>query len=260
VAEERTKNANLKAVQTADSGPALASGDEDGKRERSTIEFPYNDLSNVVEIAKAIWNNAGSECSPDQLAGYLQVTLSGPVRGRFANSGTFGLTRSERGVIKLTELGKRIVDPKTEAAARVEAFLKVPLFVAIFDKYKGGLLPSAKGLENEMQALGVSSKQTDKARQSFMRSARQAGFFAHGEERLVRPAVGALPLATANVADPPKKNGDGNGGDPPSGLHPLIEVLVQVLPEPGSVWPHTARAKWIAALSKSFDSIYKSGG
>ena len=49
------------------------------------------------------------------------------------------------------------------------------------------MLPPAAALEREMGQLGVASKQTGKARQAFERSAEQAGFFAHGADRLVMP-------------------------------------------------------------------------
>ena len=174
-------NVKLKEVELTAAKRAASAR---GRYERSTIEFPYNDLDNAVEIAQAISSNGGRECSLDQLAGYLKVSLSGPTRTRFSNARLFGLVESKRGTIRLTSLGRRVVDPETEGVARAEAFLNVPLFSAVFDKYKGYALPRAKGLVGEMRALGVSSTQTDRARQTFMRSARQAGFFAHREDQL----------------------------------------------------------------------------
>jgi hypothetical protein len=90
--------------------------------------------------------------------------------------------------MRLTSLGRSIADPSQEATAKVEPFLAVPLYVRICDNCKGFTLPGAAALEKFMREVGVSSKQTGKARQAFMRSARQAGFFEHGEDRLVRPA------------------------------------------------------------------------
>ena len=51
------------------------------KRVVSSIEFPYGDLEDGISIAEAIYNNAGTECTVDQLAGYTQAASS--------NSGTF---------------------------------------------------------------------------------------------------------------------------------------------------------------------------
>jgi hypothetical protein len=64
-----------------------------------------------------------------QLAGYLkQPITSGTFRLRVSNAATFGLTENERGEVRLTGLGRRIADAAQEAAARVDAFLNVPLY------------------------------------------------------------------------------------------------------------------------------------
>ena len=73
--------------------------------------------------------------------------------------------------MELTDLGKRIVDPETHDGARAEAFLRVPLYRAIFDRYRAVKLPPDPGLESEMVGLGVSTKQTERARQVLQRSA-----------------------------------------------------------------------------------------
>jgi hypothetical protein len=49
--------------------------------------------------------------------------------------------RVRRQRVELTDLGKRIVDPETHDGARAEAFLRVPLYRAIFDRYRGVKLP-----------------------------------------------------------------------------------------------------------------------
>lgn len=226
------------------------------------IRAVCNDLDDAVGIAKAIHENAGTQCTVDQLAAYLKVSItSGAFRVRMANASTFGLTENERGEIRLTDLGRRIADVSQEATARAEAFLHVPLYGRVYEHFKGYTLPGAAALEKYMADVGVSSKQTDKARQAFMRSAKQAGFFAHGEDRLVRPAgPGTKPI------DKPKeqksddreksRNGGGNGGDS-GGLHPFIEGLLKSLPPPDSEWSVADRVKWLQAASLIFDLIYK---
>jgi hypothetical protein len=79
--------------------------------------------------------------------------------------------------------------------ARVDAFLHVPLFQAIYQNHETGLLPDDQGLETEIIQLGVSEKQADRARQAFQRSAEQAGFFKNAKDRLVLPATGMKPPA-----------------------------------------------------------------
>jgi hypothetical protein len=233
-------------------------------RERSTIQFPYNDLDDAVDLAKVIYTNAGGNCTLDQLAGYLkQPITSGTFRLRVSNASTFGLTENERGTVRLTELGRRIADTAQEHAARVDAFLNVPLYQNIYDNYKGFTLPGPGALEKYMRDVGVSSKQTGKARHAFTRSAKQAGFFAHGEDRLVRPAMSPGP--GTKPIDEPKKEADaikddnrkGSGGGDPPEIDPIIRGLLARLPKVSEVWPKSQRKLWLQLLEGSFELIYR---
>jgi len=107
-----------------------------------------------------------------------------------------------------------------------------------------------------MREIGVSSKQTNRARQAFMRSARQAGFFAHGEDRLVRPAgPGTRPIDAPAVPiegdqiDKVKTGGGGGGKDP------LIAALIQKLPPEGP-WPIDDRVRRLKMLAMAFQMTY----
>lgn len=207
--------------------------------DRSTIVFPYLDLDTAVAVARAVYERAGlGDCEVDELAAQMQQTVSGAFRLKTATAKTFGvLEKGDRGSFKLSDLGRRIVSPETEDGARVDAFLNIPLYKAIFEKYRGHLLPPTKALEREMVNLGVAPKQADKARQTFERSARQADFFGHSEGRLVQPrldrnpsqetsAPQPAPAATRPVADEPRKGG-GSGREPPSSRleYQLIDLL-----------------------------------
>jgi hypothetical protein len=241
-------------------------------RERSSIEFPYGDLDDAVKLAKAVRDVGGQSCTLDQLAAQLkQSANSGAFRLRTSYPRIFGLAEVERGTIRLTELGMRIVDPTQETRARVDAFIRVPLYKAIYDKYRGFTLPPAAALEREMAGLGVSSKQTDKARQAFDRSARQAGFYWSGTDRLVMPALkgdapASRPLDTGTPGADAAGQGDrgsgqggsgGNGGDG-SGLtgDPLIDAMVKKLPKAGAQWPDAERKTWLKMIEMAFDLAY----
>jgi len=248
-----------------ENGAAGTPQSQDGKRtyERSTIEFPYNDLDDAVGVAKTLHQNAGMSCTLDQLAAYLHVSMTGGAfNGRVSNAGTFRIAKRAGGAVTLTPLGLRIVDPTTEAEARAEAFLSVPLYGAIHEKYKGFTLPPPAAMEREMLALGVAAKQTDKARQAFMRSAKQAGFFIHGEDRLVRPSFSATP--TTKPIEPQagqwtdEKPGGSGGGKPP--LDPLLRGLVDRLPAADTDWSRDDRIKWLQTAANIFDLIYKGDG
>ena len=245
----------------------------DARREQSTIGFPYLDLDAAIEVARAIYNRSGlGSCDLDELAAEMGQTMSGAFRQKTGTAKTFDLVDKEsKSSIKLSQLGRQIISADSERAARAEAFMRVPLYSAIYDKYKGHLLPPTKALEREMQAVGVSSKQTDKARQAFERSAKQANFFESGEDRLVRPRVDLdTREAGQEYAGDTGGSGDGesggsggssgSGGGRASDLHPFIQGLLDKIPEPETNWSADERAKWLQTAASIFGLIYKGDG
>src|SRR2546430_14951345 len=103
-------------VENIQDAARAADGDASDGRERSTIQFPYNDLDEAVAVAKAIHENAGVSATIDQLAAYMKQSMkSGAFRLRVSNAAIFSLTDNERGEVRLTPLGRRIADPSQEA-------------------------------------------------------------------------------------------------------------------------------------------------
>jgi hypothetical protein len=251
------EDALKEALDEETEGPQ--SPESDGKpRERSTIEFPYGDLDDAVDIAKGVNHVGGSSCEWEQLAAHFnQVSTGGGFRQRLLTAKVFGLVAYGQGRVALTELGSRVCDPKQEKTAKVESFLTVPLYRAIYEKFKSGSLPPSTGLEAEMVTLGVARKQTAKARQVFQRSATQAGFFWSGQDRLVMPPKGngQAHVAKEEVLPPENKHhgGDGGGGGE---CDPAIQGLIKRLPPPDSDWPLEKQVKWLLAISHAFDVIY----
>lgn len=242
----------------------------DAKREQSGIAFPYNDLDAAVAVARDIQQIGGQTCEAEQLAGLWRIAATGGnFRARYAPARTFGLLNADKGRFTLTPLGMRIVDRTQEASARVDAFLHVGLYKAIYEKYRNYQLPGPPALEGEIVRLGVAQKQASIARQVLMRTARQAGFFWAGEDRLVRPAN--APQSAAPETPPQEtleralqerepavttRTGGGSGG----GYHPFIQGLLQSLPEPGTVWAIEGRAAWVKAAIQNFTLMYQGDG
>jgi hypothetical protein len=232
--------------------------------ERSTIEFPYLDLQNSFEIAEGVHQVGGSSCDWDQLAAHFkQAAQGGGFRLRLICAKAFGLVVYDRGKISLTSLGLRSVDALQQKAVKVEAFLNVPLYKAVYDKFRGNTLPPVAGLEREMVTMGVAKKQADKARQAFQRSAKYAGFFEFGADRLVAPSING----SAAQSDPQdhktneeklkQPSGGGGGGDDGSAAaHPFIVGLLRKLPVPESDWSAKDRAKWLQTTANIFDLMY----
>jgi hypothetical protein len=145
---------------------------------------------------------------------------------------------------------------------KARAFLNVPLYKAVYEKYRGGVLPPAAAFERDIAGLGVAEKQKDKARQVFERSATQAGFFDTGKNKLVMPAFAVKadqpPRAPEDEKLERNKNGGGGGGF--GDLDPFIIGLLRTLPETGSEWDLAGRIKWLTTAANIFDLIYKGEG
>ena len=244
---------------------AIETGQAAGKRERSTIAFPYGDLDSAVNVARTVYTRAAGSCGLDQLAAWLGYSSinNGAFRTQANTARIFGLLTTSRKTVELTDLGVRMADPDQEAPARAEAFLAVPLYRKTFDDFRGRTLPPDSGLEIAFARMGVASKQTDKARQAFQRSAQQAGFFDAGSDRLIEPSFQVVAEETAPEAT-------GHSGMPPAdmpladsasghatGLHPFIQGLIETLPVPGTQWSDTERKEWLTAAEHIFALIYK---
>lgn len=224
-------------------------GENGRKYERSSIAFPYGSLKDAEEIAHSLHSNWGDDAEIDQLAAGMKTTnSSGTFRAKLGTARTFGVLESTRGRARLTKLGKQIVDPTTVAAARVDAFLSVDLFKALYEKHKSGVVPPDEALENEIRELGVSSRQTDRARQSFQRSAEQAGFFAHGRDRLIVPNTGKLPAdeQTGNKNKHGRSDDDAKVTDMSD---PLIAIWEKLLRESRSMTAEQVKAAVDAAAA-----------
>lgn len=224
------------------------SNEQTGKL-KSTISFPYSALNDAETIAKKLHEEYGGQAKPDQLAGSLKASpRSGAFRTKVATARTFGVVSVGRESITLTPLGRQLVDPKTSAAARAQAFMAVPLFSALAAAYKGVALPPDAGLERKIHDLGVSPKQVAKARQTFKKSAELAGFFRHGIDRLVPPPD----VPGSSGLDERKPHGNGQQGDTRKDTalpSTLVDLWVALLDE-GDSWSPEKIQEYLEAARK----------
>ena len=173
----------------------------------------------------------------------------------------FGLVENAGGRVTLTQLGRDILPGAgADRAAKVAAFLKVELFAAMYDQYKGNVLPPPPAIERQMEQFGVSPKQKERARQTFSKSATYAGFIDQTTGRFVKPGIAAREEAPAEKP----RNGNGNGGgggngdDPP--MHPLIRGLVDSLPKSNEQWELDDAVNWLEAAAVNLRLVYKFKG
>jgi hypothetical protein len=247
-------------------------GQESGARQRSTIAFPYADFGAVEAAVHSIHKNVGhGSCSLPQLAAWVNFSpKSSGLRTLISAARLFGVIESDGSEgNRLSQLGIRVVDPAQARAAKAEAFLRVPLFSALFQKYEAGLTPPSIALEAEIVGLGVSEKQKKRARQVFESSARQTGFREHGPNRLVAPPVNVPAPAGANARD---EGGVDDGGRRDSAknsrgegavaldLDPLLIALLQKIPPQGQQWPADRRMRWFKTFAMNVSEVYDADG
>lgn len=239
----------------ADNGNAATAGAqtaEERKRFRSEIEFPYADLDSAVELAKTVNDKAGSSCETDELAAWMGQTASGGTfRTRLGAARMFGLIETGQGRVTLTQLGREVIDGSgSERGARVAAFLNVQLFSAMYDQYKAAVLPPPPAIERQMEQLGVSPKQKERARQTFMKSAVFAGFIDQSTGRFVKPGIAQREEPARQ--EKPDEGDNGGGGGP---TDPLIKALIQKLPMQGP-WSTDERINWFKMMAMAFQMTY----
>lgn len=263
--QQAGQNESGDASQNQSDAPETSTNGVKAKRVVSTIDFPYNSLESCLEVARLVHEHVGrSAATPDQVAAWLKSTVtSGTFKQRMSAARMFGLIGGERGAIRITELASRCLDPSTAAQAKVESFKQVGLYSKVFDAYRGRLLPKSAGLEAEMVALGVSENQKGRARQVFEKSARDAGLFAHGADRLVEPsfngasASAIVPEASEPEAAPPRREANaGFGGGSAVADDPLVQGLLSRMPTPDRGWPAAERARWLQTFAMNLDLIY----
>jgi len=187
----------------------------------------------------------------------LSTRLTRALSVKVATARTFGLVLIDKDNVAPTRLGRDINDPHTEIAARAKSFLEVPLYRKIFDTYKGGPLPKDADLETTIESFGVAPKQTKRARQTFQRSAGQAGVFNERQDRLVLPPGVSLDSTSSNgeksrkMEQPPVINQTST-----SDTNPLIAALIEELPSSGE-WTREEHDLWARLFLRTVDKLYK---
>lgn len=96
-------------------------------------------------------------------------------------------------------------------------------------------------------------------------SAQQIGKLEKGDRRLSQDwmtriatalAVAPTELLPDSMREPETPFGRA-AADLPLVANPFVRGLVETLPLPGSVWPESERAKWLAAAAKVLDLLYR---
>jgi len=157
------------------------SGQTRVKREH---RYPVYDLDSSIAVARTIRDQGGGSADQAHLAGFLRY--SSPKNGAFitriAAARVFGLIESKERFLVPTPLASAIIAPehpgRDDVRARFEAFMHVPLYRSIYERYKNAQLPPEMGLRNAMEThYGIPRARTQIAYRVLMDSAGQAGLY-----------------------------------------------------------------------------------
>ena len=241
--------------------------EEKGSR-RSGEPFPYADLESAREVAQLVQSIGVESCKRQQVAAKLGISAeAGGFRSKVGAATKFGLVASRGGMLILTGLGKKVLDPQTQDDALVDSFLSVRVFKQLYEKLENVSQPLPSAIEQQLADLGVVKKQVSRARQVFTKSARYAGFYKLHPDRLMQP--GRLRADSAPTDEPSTESQSETGPDRDSangrGTQPsdqgsrqsLVDALFAARPKFGQQWGLTEWTEWLEALMPLLRMDYK---
>lgn len=232
------------------------------KVDRPRLRFPSYTLGSAVDLAEAVYQQHGTECTLPQLAASVDRSpKASSFRQQVAAARSFGFFQRRSKTVELTDLGQAVNDPDRRVDALVEAFLSVGLFRELYQRYEGNVLPPSAGLEGVLQELGVAAEAARRARRVFHRSAADAGLFAAGSNRLIRPSTSIRPPSEAEAAatpgDAPVTDADASSLTSES-VDPVLGALVQKLADKDNFKDVDQRKQWFEIFKLTFEMVYGS--
>lgn len=180
--------------------------DDDGTdvgSSRSGARLPRVHLANVVGLLEKAYEHGRSPSITQVASAVDQALNSGAFRTRMAAAAHFGLVVPARGRVQITDLGMRVLDEEQRPAALVDAWMQVPVFKSLFQRFDGNRLPPAGGIEAELRNLGVPGKNVVVVRRVLMSSAETAGLLNAARDRLVKPTFGPRDPRADDAGDEP---------------------------------------------------------
>lgn len=229
---------------------------------RSSVRFPSYALGSALQLAEAVYGQHGTECTLPQLAASVDRSpKASSFRQQVAAARTFGFFQRRAKTVELTDLGQAVNDPERRVDALVEGFLNVSLFRELYERYEGNVLPPAAGLEGVLQEMGVAPEAAPRARRMFSRSAADAGLFAAGSNRLIRPSTSTR-SPTATEAESTADDAPPTGAAVPAlisgSVDPVLSALVQGLADKDNFTDAAKRKQWFEIFKLTFEMVHGS--
>lgn len=250
-------------------------GEPDGGRESGSegvngrfARVPRVGIANVIRLLE-VAQRSGSAPTVAQVANGLGQTMnSGAFRMRTAAAGLYGAVQSERGRLKITDRGRRLIDPGTRRDAAVEAYFAVEVFDRLYREYEGVNLPTSTGIEGDLLRYGVNPRQLPEVRRVLMATAEIAGMFEVNSKRLTIPPSSRASVGAGQESDrgsiigPAAEGADageprGVNAVPVPTVHCLVARLVEQLPPIDGQADVRQLQRWLDAAKVTLELLYE---
>ena len=108
------------------------------------IDYPHASVAKSIELAEAVYDLGGS-CGLEMCAEKMGRKVGGGFKAVVSAAAKFGLITNNRGQLGTTKLFQNYClgySPEEKAQILQEAFLRVPLFSEIYERFKNQKLPT----------------------------------------------------------------------------------------------------------------------
>lgn len=181
------------------------------KRVRSPYLFPAYGLGHAIQVAQRVETDGGGTLSEETLAIALggSSTKSSTFRLQTLTPRQFGLLDKNGPNLSTTSLAKAIFKPTSDqekANALWNAFLSIPLFRAVAERFEGHPVPQREAIRNILEReFGLQHNRVADAERVLMGSAREAGAMqtSGGNVYLALAGIAATTTAPAQPAQEP---------------------------------------------------------
>jgi hypothetical protein len=212
---------------------------------RSEYLFPLYDLGVALQLARRVESDGGGTLAEETLAIALGLSAkSSSFRLRGLTARQFGLLSKSGTNVATTALGKAILKPTTpqeKASALGKAFVNIPLFKAVADRFKGVPLPEGTPLRNVLEReFKVESDRVQSAERVLMDSAREAGVL-HTSGSQTYLTLAGIPAGQADIrhdvsppgAGVPSFPGESSGGEEAPSRQGMLNISEEDLADFG---------------------------
>ncbi len=153
-------------------------------RQRSVYLFPAYGFTTALDIARRVEESGGGTLTEETLAVSMGLSVkSSGFRLKSLAARQFQLVTKQGQTLITTPVAKAIFKPTSPEDAQRgyrQSFLSIPLFQAVFERYRGQRLPDSQTLRNVLEReFYVEHSRVQQAERTLLDSARDAQLLRH---------------------------------------------------------------------------------